>query len=80
MREIVRQVQSARKSAKLNVDDRIKLAVSCSDSEVVEAIERYDETIRMETLATELSKSPVDGYGTEASIDGHEIRISLTKV
>jgi isoleucyl-tRNA synthetase len=80
MREIVRQVQTARKAAKLNVDDRIKLEISSDDSEVTEAINRYAETIRSETLSTELNMDTVDDYSTETSIDGHEVRISLAKV
>ncbi len=41
MREVIRQVQSARKQADLHVDDRIKLDISTEDTEISGAIEQF---------------------------------------
>lgn len=55
MREVVRLVQSARKTSGFDVDDRINLQLSTSDSELAEAIANYSHEIAHETLATELA-------------------------
>ena len=75
-RELIRVVQSARKKAGLNVDDRIKLYASC------ELSPEMADLVAVETLATEFS------YGSEASnysydeickVDGEQVTISLEK-
>lgn len=78
MREVTRQVQNARKSAKLNVDDRIHLGLKTDTAELKQAINEFDSEIKAETLATSLKQS-VDGYRETVKIDGHELEISLTK-
>ena len=72
VRELIRFVQSARKKAGLNVDDRIKLSVSCDIPEA------HVETLKNETLAVELTKDNYD-YDEIVKIDGDNITISLEK-
>lgn len=80
MREVVRHVQSARKNAGLNVDDRINLNLLTESKELEMAIDEHAKTIRSETLATKLfdSKSSLD-YQTTVKVEGHELTISLEK-
>ena len=76
-RELIRIVQSARKKADLNVDDRIKLYFSC------ELNQTQHELVAAETLATELytAKDPHNfSYDEIAKIDGAQITISLEKL
>ena len=73
VRELIRFVQSARKKAGLNVDDRIKLSVSC------EVPEAHVETLKNEVLAVELTKENY-AYDEIVKIDGENITISLEKV
>jgi len=81
MREVIRHVQSARKNAGLNVDDRIILAlmVEPSDAEELEkAIEEHSKTIGEETL-TEKFEDVQSGHDETVSIEGMKLRICLKK-
>ena len=55
MREVIRQVQSARKQADLQVDDRIELNLFTADSALAQAIDEYKVIIAAETLTTRLT-------------------------
>lgn len=78
MRDIVRAVQNARKQAGLNVEDRIVVSLMSDDADITQAVAEHAETIKTETLATELGEV-VDGAESVAKIDGSEITISLLK-
>ena len=78
MREVIRHVQSARKKAGLQVDDRIMLHLATNDEQLSKALTEYADTIASETLAT--MKQPGDVlYQTTATVDGAELQISLAK-
>ncbi|MDB5164401.1 MAG: ileS [Candidatus Saccharibacteria bacterium] len=81
MREIVRNVQQARKQAGLEVDDRIDLRLEASgaDLEAVLADVGLMTTIQQETLAASLNESNPDDFSTTAKVDGAELQISLSK-
>ncbi|MBR5419324.1 isoleucine--tRNA ligase [Candidatus Saccharibacteria bacterium] len=72
VRELIRFVQSARKKAGLNVDDRIKLSVSC------EVPAAYVETLKNEVLATELGDGNY-AYDEIVKVEGENVTISLEK-
>ena len=74
MRELIRAVQAARKKAGLNVDDRIKLSVSC------EVPEEWRETLRNEVLVNELTSGENYAYDEIAKVAGENVTISLEKV
>jgi isoleucyl-tRNA synthetase len=78
MREVVRHVQSARKAAGLNVDDRIVLSLTMTSDDLTQAIEEHAETIKTETLTTELVDVH-DGHETTVKVEGSELRIRLKK-
>ncbi len=79
MREVVRQVQNARKQAGLNVDDRIYLLLSTDHAELTEAITTHSDTIKAETLATELGSEGETSYQATVAIEGNELQIGLQK-
>jgi isoleucyl-tRNA synthetase len=82
MREVVRQVQNARKQAGLNVDDRIKLALDTHDEELKKAIDEHADTIQAETLATELcTKGDIaaEGYAIDVKVEDADLAIALQK-
>lgn len=76
VRELIRVVQSARKKAGLNVDDRIKLFVGCK------VPEKWQEALENEVLAVELHVyNDVQNYAYDeiAKVNGEQITISLEK-
>lgn len=79
MRDLVRHIQNLRKTAGLNVDDRIVLHIKSADALVRRAVEDFSNVIQQETLATALVDEPQD-HGADAKIDGMIVRVSLSKV
>ena len=79
MREIVRHVQSARKQAGLQIDDRIVLSISSDDSEISQAIDAFADVIKAETLAVELNYAADESEKYDAKIEGKLVEISLKK-
>ena len=79
MREIVRHVQSARKQAGLQIDDRIVLSISSDDSEISQAVDAFADVIKSETLAVELNSAADESEKYDAKIEGKLVEISLKK-
>ena len=79
MREIVRHVQSARKQAGLQIDDRIILSISSDDSEISQAVDAFADVIKAETLAVELNSAADESEKYDAKIEGKLVEISLKK-
>ena len=79
MREIVRHVQSARKQAGLQIDDRIVLSISSDDSEISQAVDAFADVIKSETLAVELNSVVNESEKYDAKIEGKLVKISLKK-
>ncbi|MEA2471902.1 MAG: isoleucyl-tRNA synthetase, partial [Thermoleophilaceae bacterium] len=75
-REVVHAVQAARKSAGLNVEDRISLTLGGSD-ELLDAVRAHEDYVTGETLAVSLS---YDGAaGDAATIEGQELLIKVAR-
>ena len=79
MREIIRHVQSARKKAGLQVDDRIELGVTSSDAEITQAVDAFADTIKAETLAIKLGSAADDMEKYDVKVDGKPVEIYLKK-
>jgi len=79
-REFVRRVQELRKTAGLEVADRIHLFISASAG-LKTAIERHREYVSAETLATSLSfdEPPADADSFEEEFDGEKVRAGLRR-
>ncbi|HYH58634.1 MAG TPA: isoleucine--tRNA ligase [Thermoleophilaceae bacterium] len=76
-REVVHAVQAARKSAGLNVEDRIALRLG-GDAELLDAVRGHEDYVTGETLATSLDLAGADG-GEPAAIEGRELLIEVKK-
>ena len=73
-RDLIRAVQAARKHAGLQVDDQIKLSLS------VELPAGYEDLIKSEVGATEISKAGNYTHDEIAKVGGENITISLEKL
>ena len=78
MREVVRYIQTARKSAGLNVDDRIVLCLETQDQELADAIHEHLTIIQQETLAEKIATT-FDGYRVTVNVESKTLEISLRK-
>ncbi|MCX6728813.1 MAG: isoleucine--tRNA ligase [Candidatus Saccharibacteria bacterium] len=78
-REVIRHIQSARKNAGLNIEDRIELSLITSDSQLMQDIKTHIKIITDETLATKFSESDQKDYKVDVNIDGVQLTISLQK-
>ena len=82
-RDVVRQVQSARKDAKLDLLDKIALHLSATSPELAKAIGTHRDTIATAVQATRWSESALVGDGVHTAtvkIDGQPLTIALRKV
>jgi len=77
-REIIRYVQSARKNAGLNVDDRIDLSLVTTDEELQQTIAEFGSVIATETLAGSVTTGEYS-YAETATIEGKTLDLSLQK-
>jgi isoleucyl-tRNA synthetase len=78
-REVIRRVNIARKEARLRLDDRIHLQLSCSP-ELRRAVDCHRERVMAETLA--LTVELVDGisatFASVADIDGERLELGFS--
>jgi isoleucyl-tRNA synthetase len=79
MREVVRNIQNARKNAGLDVDDHISLGLSTTDDELRQAITEHQDVIAAETLADELAFDQTLEYESSCSVENAPLTISLAK-
>ena len=77
-REIIRYVQSARKNAGLNVDDRIDLSLVTTDEELQQTIAEFGSVIAAETLAGSVTTGEY-AHAETAMIEGKTLDLSLQK-
>ncbi len=83
MREIVRNVQNARKQAGLEVDDRIELQLGSDHADVAAAFTTPElaAIIKQETLATSLNEGEIeDACATVVKIEASTLGIKLKKI
>ncbi len=79
-REVVRRIQTQRKNAEFNIEDRIRTWYVASD-ELAKVISDWSEYIQSETLTTELvpGEPPADAFVEKHKFEGKEITIGLKR-
>ena len=78
VRDAVRLVQNGRKSAGLEVSDRIVLFVEAV-GQLLQALQEHEETLAREVLAVEITLGTLleGAYTEETEIDGERFAFSL---
>jgi isoleucyl-tRNA synthetase len=76
-REVISKVQSARKDAGLQVEDRIHLSLKTDSTDLTDAINAHGALISGEVLAVELTELSVEHTATKAG--GEPLEIGLAK-
>ncbi|MCH7700664.1 MAG: hypothetical protein IID37_03150 [Planctomycetes bacterium] len=81
-RDIVRNVQNLRKTAELNIEDRIELSLQTESPQVRAAIDAFKDYIANETLALRITADPLaDGAASvDAQIEGDILNIALRRI
>jgi len=79
-REVIRNVQNARKIADLSVDERIRLSLSTTDKELHKAITEHLDTVMAETLAASVVFDQTYTFETACTVETAPLTVSLERV
>jgi isoleucyl-tRNA synthetase len=80
-RDFIRQVQQLRKDADLEIENRIRIAYTTDDAEVLKAVQEWNEYIRTETLADDLTRAPTPHSNAKPALVGEaETHIAIERV
>ncbi|HZQ06508.1 MAG TPA: DUF5915 domain-containing protein, partial [Anaerolineae bacterium] len=81
-REFVRTIQTMRKEAGFNIEDRIITQYETKSNAIREMLKRFGDYVARETLTTDLREGPSgDGfYSSEIKIDGEAAKIGIKRV
>jgi isoleucyl-tRNA synthetase len=78
-RELVRRIQEMRKSAGLEIADRIALRYD-GDAELSRVLQGWGDYVSQETLATSVSAgNGTSGYSEDLDVDGMKLRVTIEK-
>jgi isoleucyl-tRNA synthetase len=80
-RELVHRIQTMRKAADFNIEDRISTYFETSDPTIVEVFDRFGDYVKSETLSRELVHGavPPDAYRELVSVDGHHVTLAVRR-
>ena len=75
-REFVNKIQNLRKEMDLEVTQRIEISLS-SDAEVIQAIEKYKDYIKRETLSINIAEDDMLMVDEERSLNDHILKVKI---
>jgi isoleucyl-tRNA synthetase len=79
-RDLIRQIQQARKDLNLDIQDRIRVVVSSHDPLIAKSISAWKDFVQQETLCAELSYANSPGTGSSVFVGESEIDLQVIKV
>jgi isoleucyl-tRNA synthetase len=82
-RDLVRRIQTLRKTADFQLDDRIVTYVDTDDDELAAVVAVWGDYIQAETLSRELVSGPVPGdvpWAETFKLEGHPVTLGVKKL
>ena len=81
VRDIVRAVQQSRKDADLYIADKIDLYLNTDDSDMIEAINKYSNYLKEQTLSDNLfvNKNGNNQFSFDLKVNSNDLKISFDK-
>lgn len=79
IRDLVRNIQEARKKAQLEINDRILLYIESKSDKLSEAIKEFKQYIENETLSVLIDKNAKPDYIEEIKIENFPVRLHIKK-
>ncbi len=79
-RDFVRQVQQLRKDANLEIENRIRVGYATEDAGILQALKEWDEYVRGETLADDVSAQNPNGEVKAVQVGEAKVPIWIEKV
>jgi isoleucyl-tRNA synthetase len=81
-RELVHRIQNLRKDAGFEIADRIRTYFAAEGDGVRDALERFGDYVRQETLTVELTHGapPPEAHTETAQLDGRQITLGVVRV
>jgi len=81
VRDLVREIQSARKTAGLEIEDRIAVTLEFADEDLKAAIAEWDTYMKKETLSDSITLGAAGegGYTAEIAVQGVGVKMGVRK-
>lgn len=79
IRDLVRNIQEARKKAQLEINDRILLYIESKSNKLSEAIKEFKQYIENETLSVLIDNNTKADYIEEIKIENFPVRLHIKK-
>ena len=79
-RDLIRSIQQARKDAGLDVADRIHLCINANDNEFSQAISKWNDLIKEQTLALDIADEiEAATFESELDVVGKQVKLKIKK-
>ena len=78
MREVVRRIQTLRKTVGLQVTDRIDLTLYAADDQMFDALQHHAQSIASEAMATSMTVLHQTGGAYQEDVDGMCVGLDLS--
>jgi isoleucyl-tRNA synthetase len=78
--EILRRVQTMRKDLSLGYSENIMTVIDSSDTDIIEAVQKYKEYMMKESLSESIEFGQLEGYSKEWNIEDKKLKITIKRV
>ena len=79
VRELVSKIQTMRKEAGFEVQDRIEVFED-GNEKIASLMKKFEESLQKEVLALSITVGALDGYTKEWTVNGEKVSLGVKKV